>query len=99
MCGGLEYTLRHEPKSPSFRTFCCKLYTIFFVKMCTTQNQIITVRVSVKHIYDNVESHFDENILWLHISVKDPTSLKEKDKGKKSIIIVHFNVNLFVIFS
>lgn len=26
MWGGFEYTLRHEPKSPSFKTFCCQLH-------------------------------------------------------------------------
>lgn len=53
---------------------------------------------SLKKIYDKLESHFDENVLWLHISVKDPTAVKE-EKWKKLLLLYNFYCIVFVIFS
>ena len=35
-----------------------------------------------KEIHDNDGSHFDENVFWLHVSVKDPTAVT-KTRGTK----------------
>lgn len=44
-----------------------------------SQNQI-SISVYIKQIYNNNSSHFDENVLRLHISVKDPTAVERKKK-------------------
>lgn len=92
MCGGLEDTLKHKPKSPSFRLFCCKINVEIYIRvllLCFCQAN-----------YDHDASHFDEDVFWLHISVKDPiAAAKKSDIGENNdsicnVFILMFCVNL-----
>ena len=51
-----------------------------FSKLWVTQNS--HGWIFVEQIHDNDGSHFDKNVFWLHVSVKDPTAVT-KTKGKK----------------
>jgi len=49
----------------------------------------VFILIAVKAKRDNDAAHFDENVFWLHVSVKDPTAVKTRrkagrEKGKRS---------------